>query len=167
MILIPVARESLLDKLNRGIGDVAGANLTITSARQQQVAFTDPVYPGVHELLVTGPAAAAEIRSFDDLGRTLVHVRPSSSYYEHLERFNRARRQAGKSQLRVRRADERLEDDDLLDMVDKGAIPAVIVDSHWRRSGLRSSSTSVCMKTSPSIVVARSPGRCAGTIPNC
>lgn len=136
VIMVPVAREDLLDKLNRGIGDIAAANLTITPARQKRVAFTDPTYPDVRELIVTGPAAP-EAATFDDLAKTEVHVRASSSYFEHLETFNRARRKAGKSKLRVRKADERLEDYDLLDMVDKGLIPAVVVDSHmaslWSR----------------------------------
>ena len=136
VVLVPVAREELLDKLNRGIGDIAAANLTITPARQKLVAFTDPTYPDVHELIVTGPAAPA-VASFDDLAETEVHVRRSSSYFEHLEAFNRERRKAGKSKLRVHKADERLEDYDLLDMVDKGVIPAVVVDSHmvslWSR----------------------------------
>ena len=129
VILIPVARDELLSGLREGRGDVAAASLTITPARQKLVAFSDPTYPGVQELVVTGPAAG-EIVSFEDLTRTRLHVRPFSSYYEHLSEFNDARGKEGKPRIPVRKADERLEDYDLLEMVNTGIIPAVIVDSY-------------------------------------
>ncbi len=129
VILIPVGRDELLPGLVEGRGDIAAASLTITPARQKRVAFSDPTYPGVRELVVTGPAAG-EIESFDDLASTTLHVRESSSYYEHLTALNQARKQEGKPQIPVRSADERLEDYDLLEMVNAGIIPAVIVDSY-------------------------------------
>ena len=57
-------------------------------------------------------------------------MRRSSSYFEHIEALNDARWAQGKPPLRLRAADERLEDFDLLQMVDAGLIPAIVVDSH-------------------------------------
>jgi len=79
--------------------------------------------------VVTGPAAP-EIASFDDLAATKVHIRRSSSYFEHLSLLNEARKKEGKPEIPVYEADEHLEDYDLLDMVNASIIPAVIVDSH-------------------------------------
>ncbi|MEE9281139.1 MAG: transporter substrate-binding domain-containing protein, partial [Myxococcota bacterium] len=55
VILLPVARDELLSGLLEGRGDIAAASLTITPARQKRVAFSDPTYPGIRELVVTGP----------------------------------------------------------------------------------------------------------------
>jgi membrane-bound lytic murein transglycosylase MltF len=129
VVLMPVPRDRLLSDLVAGKGDIAAANLTITPERQARVAFSDPTYPDVSELVVSGPAAPA-IGSLHDLVSTEVHVRRSSSYFEHLSQLNAKRRQAGKPAIPVREADERLEDYDLLEMVDAGIIPAIVVDSH-------------------------------------
>jgi membrane-bound lytic murein transglycosylase MltF len=129
VIVLPTSRDQLLPWLLEGRGDIAAANLTITPERQRLVDFSAPLYPGVSELLVTGPAAT-NVMSLDDLSSTELHLRPSSSYFEHVVSLNRERRKAGGREIPVRAADERLEDHDLLDMVNAGLIPAVIVDSH-------------------------------------
>ena len=129
VVLMPVPRDELLNRLNEGRGDIVAANLTITPARSKLVDFSNPTYPDVRELIVTGPQAP-KIASLDDLVATEIHVRASSSYFEHISALNTARKQAGKAEIPIRRADERLEDYDLLDMVNTGIIPAVIVDSH-------------------------------------
>jgi membrane-bound lytic murein transglycosylase MltF len=129
VVLIPVARNELIPGLVEGRGDIAMANLTKTPGRQKQVAFSDPVYPDVRELVVTGPAAP-KVSSFDDLAGTELHLRPSSSYAEHMKALNAARKKEGQPVIPVRDADENLEDYDLLDMVDKGVLPAIVVDSH-------------------------------------
>ena len=129
VVMIPTPRDQLLPRLLAGRGDLAMANLTITPARRLLADFSIPVYRNVSELLVTGPAAPA-IGTIDDLVRTQILVRHSSSYFEHIEDLNETRWMQGKPPLRVRAADERLEDFDLLQMVDAGLIPAIVVDSH-------------------------------------
>ena len=129
VVIIPVARDDLLPFLLAGKGDLVDANLTITTAREGLVAFSDPTYPQVDELVVTGPAAPP-LETLDDLADTEVHLRPSSSYFEHLSALNRGRSRAGQAEIPVVSADERLEDYDLLEMVNAGLIPAIIVDSH-------------------------------------
>ena len=129
VVIIPVARDDLLPYLVAGKGDVVAANLTITPARQEVVAFSDPTYPDVSELVVTGPAAP-DITSLDDLALLEVHIRKSSSYFEHLVALNKDRAKDGKLEIPVVEADELLEDYDLLELVNAGLIPAIIVDSH-------------------------------------
>ena len=64
--LTPLPRESMLDALIEGRVDVLAANLTVTPERALRVDFADPIYTGVAEIVVAGPAAPA-IESFDDL----------------------------------------------------------------------------------------------------
>ncbi len=129
VILIPVPRDQILPRLVAGRGDIAIANLTITPERRKLVDFSPPNYPGVKELVVTGPAASA-VKSFDDLAAVGVYVRKSSSYHEHLVALNGKRKASGKPEIPIRLADENLEDYDLLDLVNTGITPAIIVDSH-------------------------------------
>jgi membrane-bound lytic murein transglycosylase MltF len=129
IVLIPVPRDELIPGLIAGRGDIAAANLTTTPERQKQVAFSSPIYPDIRELVITGPAAP-QISSLDDLVKTELHLRRSSSYFEHLGTLNADRRKAGKPAIPVVAADENLEDYDLLDMVNSGVLPAIVVDSH-------------------------------------
>jgi membrane-bound lytic murein transglycosylase MltF len=129
VVMIPVPRDDILPALAEGRGDIAAANLTITPGRRQLVDFSIPVYPDVSELVVIGPGTES-VSSLEDFTRTALWVRPSSSYYEHLTALNRERADSGRRPLRIRAADERLEDHDLLEMVNAGLLPAIVVDSH-------------------------------------
>ncbi|CAB1075609.1 Transglycosylase, Slt family [Olavius algarvensis Delta 1 endosymbiont] len=108
---------------------MAVANLTITPERLKQVDFSNPLLTGVKELLVTGPAAPP-VTGLEDLAGQEIHVRKSSSYYESLARLNEAFKKAGKSQMKLTPAEEAFEDEDLLEMVNAGLIPMIVMDSH-------------------------------------
>ncbi|NIQ19957.1 MAG: transporter substrate-binding domain-containing protein [Gammaproteobacteria bacterium] len=129
VLLLPVSRDKLIQNLLAGKGEIIAANLTITTERVEQVDFSDPLYSDISELVITGPAAP-DVKSFDDLILTGLHVRESSSYYEHLTLLNNSRKQEKKRKIPIHKADELLEDHDLLEMVNAGILPAVIVDSH-------------------------------------
>jgi membrane-bound lytic murein transglycosylase MltF len=129
VVIIPVERDELIPYLLAGKGDVVAANLTVTPARQAQVAFTNPTQRNVSELVVSGPKAPP-IAKIEDLVSTKIFVRPSSSYFEHLVALNKSRKNAGKKKFPIVKADEILEDYDLLEMVNAGLLPAVIVDDH-------------------------------------
>lgn len=136
IVMIPVARDDLLPGLIAGRGDIAAARLTQTTAREQKVDFGAPLVTEVKELVVTGPAAP-DIKTFDDLAEVPIHVRRSSSYYESLIRLDGERQAEGKKPLQIVAADERLEDEDLLEMVHAGLFPAAVVDDYigkfWAR----------------------------------
>ena len=129
VVLIPVSRDELIPGLVTGRGDIVMGNLTITPERQKMVDFGPPIHSDVEELVVTGPAAPG-VNTFDDLVETGLHVRRSSSYYEHLEALNVDRMAAGKEPIPIHEGDENLEDYDLLDMVNAGVLGAIVVDSH-------------------------------------
>ena len=129
VVLLPIPRDRLLPALTEGLGDIAAAGLTITPERQKQVDFSDPLMTGVKEIVVTGPTAPP-LESLEDLAGRQIYVRRSSSYYDSLEELNRRFEQAGRRQMTLRPAEEYLEDEDLLEMVDSGLIPIIVVDEH-------------------------------------
>jgi len=132
VVFIPVRRDQLIPGLVEGLGDLAVANLTITSQRRRQVDFSNPMRSGVEELLVSGPAAPP-VTGIDDLAGQAIHVRKSSSYYESLILLNESFKKAGKPQMKLVPAAETFEDEDLLEMVNAGLIPMIVMDSHKAR----------------------------------
>jgi membrane-bound lytic murein transglycosylase MltF len=132
VLIIPVQRDELLPALERGLGDIAAANLTITQSRREKVDFSNSFLTGVSELVVTGPAVEPP-RSLDDLAGQEVHVRRSSSYWRSLEKLNDDFRLRDLKPVEVVPAKEFLQDEDLLEMVNAGLVPAIIVDSHKAR----------------------------------
>ncbi len=128
VLLIPVTRDRLIPGLVEGLGDIAAANLTITPERLQLVDFSAPLLTGVDEIVVTGPSAPT-LASLDDLSGTEIQVRPSSSYYGSLTRLNQRFRDAGRDEVTLTPVEEHFEDEDLLEMVNAGLLPMVVVDS--------------------------------------
>jgi membrane-bound lytic murein transglycosylase MltF len=128
VVFIPVNRDELIPDLLKGVGDIAAAALTITPEREKQVEFSTPFLTGVREIVVTGQDVAPLSRLADLSGKT-IHVRKSSSYYESLVRVNRTFRDAGQSEIKLVFADENLEDEDLLEMVNAGLLPMIVMDS--------------------------------------
>ncbi len=131
-VMIPTARDNLLPYLQEGRGDVAVGNLTITDERQKVVDFSDPFLSNVNEILVSG-LKVPEVRSSKDLSGLEVMVRKSSSYYESLVRLNEELKAAGKKPVNIVVADENLEDEDILEMIEAGLVGLTVVDNHKAR----------------------------------
>ena len=129
VVFIPLRRDELLSALAAGKGDIAAANLTITPERQKLVDFTVSGMANVSEVAVSGPASP-KIASLDDLSGKEVFVRKSSSYYDSLVALNKKFATEKKSPVTLKEAPENLEDEDLLEMLNAGLIPVVIVDKH-------------------------------------
>ena len=70
------------------------------------------------------------LSSIEDLSGKEIYVRRSSSYYESLTRLNESFKNAGKPLVNIKPADEYLEDEDLLEMVNAGLIPMTVVDNY-------------------------------------
>jgi membrane-bound lytic murein transglycosylase MltF len=132
VVFVPVTRDQLLPALLEGRGDVAVANLTVTPARSAQVAFSTPLASDVREVVVTG-AGAPPLRAAEDLSGREVFVRASSSYAESLAELDESLRARGRPPVRVGFVDERLEDEDVLEMVAAGLLPATVVDDSVAR----------------------------------
>ena len=128
-LFIPVPRDQLLAWLAAGKGDIAAASLTITPERRKLVDFSAAGMSNVSEVVVSGPASPS-VTSLDDLSGKEVFVRKSSSYYESLVELNKKFAAAKKPPVSLTEAPETLEDEDLLEMLNAGLIPLVVVDSH-------------------------------------
>jgi membrane-bound lytic murein transglycosylase MltF len=126
---IPANRDELIDKLVGGYGDIAAAGLTITDSRRRLADFTIPYLTGVDEVIVTHKLAFIP-STIEDLAGRKIFVRKSSSYYESLTAFNKKLRKSGKRPVEVIAADENLETEDILELVNTGAVDFTVSDSH-------------------------------------
>lgn len=132
VVVVPTARDEIFERLLKGQADVAAGILSVTESRARQVAFSDPIYPKVAPVFVTGPGTTAmtgAIASIDDLASIPIHLQPSSSFYEEAIKANAARVAAGKAPLEIVEADEDLHIEDILDLVATGVIPATLAEA--------------------------------------
>jgi membrane-bound lytic murein transglycosylase MltF len=127
--IIPVRRDQLLPFLAQGYGDIVFANLTITEQRQEVVDFARPFTTDAKELLVTHSSKPA-LTSIDEMAGLEVHVRFSSSYYESLLALNKELESKGLPLISIVPVDPRLEDEDVLELVNEGLLPATVTDEH-------------------------------------
>jgi len=128
VIFLPVTRDQLIPALLEGHGDIAAASLTITPNRLEEVDFSDPLTRGgVSEIVVTGPGAAPVVR-VEDLSGQKVYVRASSNYFESLQGLNARLANEGLRPVEIVPVDERLETEDILEMVNAGVYPITVAD---------------------------------------
>jgi membrane-bound lytic murein transglycosylase MltF len=136
LVFIAVSRDRLFPALAEGRGDIAAAGLTITAEREKQADFATPFITGVRQLVVTAPGEAA-VATPEALSGRQVYVRKSSAAHEHLLALNASLAAAGKPPVNIGQASEALEDEDILEMVNTGMMPATVVDHHiaefWRQ----------------------------------
>jgi membrane-bound lytic murein transglycosylase MltF len=130
---IPVRPNQLETALNDGIGDLIAYPLVVTPEREQRVAFTIPVQTDVKQILITGKSFGP-ISSLEDLGGKKVYVNPLTTYYGNLEKINESLHKQGKPPILIQSAGKRLLDEDLMEMVNAGLIPATVTNSE--RAGL-------------------------------
>jgi membrane-bound lytic murein transglycosylase MltF len=125
IVIIPTTRDRLLPALAEGYGDVAIGAFTVTDLRRKTVEFSVPTVSGIEDVVVTKKGAPGIVTETDLAGRE-IHVRRSSSYYEDLVALNERLKKAGARPVSIKEADARLEDEDILQMVDAGIIPATV-----------------------------------------
>ncbi len=129
VVFLPVPFEELLPALIEGRGDVAAAGLTITAERREKVAFTQPYLTGVDEVVVTAPGVRG-IDSLDDLAGRRVVVTRGTSYASHLRALSAELGGRGLAPIDVVEADGKLQSEDVLEMVNAGALELTVVDGH-------------------------------------
>ncbi len=122
---IPLRPEQLHRALAEGIGDIIGYPVIVTPEREKEVLFTAAIYSDVKQVIVSGPKAAP-LSSLDDLSGKEVYVNPLTAYYETLQHLNESLQKANKAPIRIKSADPNLTDEDLLEMVNAGLIPATV-----------------------------------------
>ena len=136
VIILPLPREMLLPALIDGKVDLVAAQLPVTPELQRHVAFSDPTRTNVKQILVTGPDSSA-IHSIEDLAGKEVFARDFGGYAQGLRTLNLYFTAHGMPPVVIREPPPNLEDDDLLEMVNAGLIPAVVVDDYlavfWKK----------------------------------
>ena len=99
--------------------------MAVTPEREQQVAFSVPIQTGVKQILVTGKDFG-RVSSLQDLGGKKIFVNPLTSYYGNLEKVNDSLRRQGKPTILIEGAGKNLLDEDLMEMVNAGILPATV-----------------------------------------
>jgi len=122
---IPVRLDQLEAALTEGLGDVIANGIVVTPEREKRVAFSTPIFTNVTQIIVTGSGFGAA-STLADLGGKEVYVNPLSTYYDNLQKANETLQKAGKAPIVIKAADKNLTEDDLLQMVNAGLIPATV-----------------------------------------
>jgi membrane-bound lytic murein transglycosylase MltF len=125
IVIIPTTRDRLLPALAEGYGDVAIGAFAITDLRREIVEFSAPTMRGIENVVVTGKGAPAVLAEADLAGAE-IYVQRVSSYYEDLVALNERLTSAGLRPVSIQDVDAGLEEEDVLQMVDAGIIPATV-----------------------------------------
>jgi membrane-bound lytic murein transglycosylase MltF len=124
--------DRLVPDLLDGRGDVA-ANVPVTFEFDEHVLFATPVRSGIREVVVTG--AGERLVSLEDVGGRTIHVRDQSRHHASLLRLNRQLKAIARPPAKIVIAAAR-DDEELLERVNRGDIPATIIDDYiferWR-----------------------------------
>ena len=121
---LPVSIDALGQALLQGKGDVIGFPVIVTPEREKEVLFTTPIAQA-KQVLVTGPSAP-EISNLDELSGKEIYVNPVTANYDSLRQLSDHFRQQGKPPILIKEADHNLTDEDLLEMVSAGLMPATV-----------------------------------------
>jgi len=136
VIFLPLPREMLPSALTEGKVDLVAAQLPVTTELKQHVDFSDPTRTNVNQILVTGPGTPP-VASLEDLSGREVFARELGGYDRSLLTLSEKLKAQGKAPITVREPPPYLEDDDLLEMVNAGLIPAIVVDDYlavfWKK----------------------------------
>jgi membrane-bound lytic murein transglycosylase MltF len=125
VIFLPMRPDQLEAALTQGLGDMIAYGVVITPEREQQVAFSVPIQKDVPQIVVTGPELAS-VSNFDGMAGKDIYVNPITTYYDNLKKVSDAQQKAGKPALEIKAADKNLDQDDLIEMVNAGLIPATV-----------------------------------------
>ncbi len=123
--IVAVPYDQLYQKLEAGYGDLVASPMLVTRAAGERVDFTTPFTAEAKEVLVThkGDTPADGL---DALAGRTIHIRRSSGFHQTLLELNGRIAASGKPAMKLVAADEHLSDDELLEMVDAGLIPATV-----------------------------------------
>src|ERR1700733_10780818 len=122
---IPVRPDQVEKALTQGVGDLIAYALTVTPERERRVAFSSPIETDVKQIVVTGKGFGP-VASLQDLSGKKIFVNPLTTYPANLEKVNDSLSKQGKPPILIQSADKNLLDEDLLEMVNAGIIPATV-----------------------------------------
>lgn len=121
--------NQLINSLVKGEGDIVAAGLSISPEREALVDFTEPYIKDIDEILISHTQAPF-VEKFEDLSGKKIVVVANSSYVINLQRINLALGGLGLQPAEIIQADELLEAEDILEMVNAGLFDYTVVDKH-------------------------------------
>ena len=128
VVVVPVRRDQLLPALLSGRGDVIAVMVTDTPERRKVVDFPEAGFQ-VTEVFVSNAATPAPA-TLGDLSAREVWVRRGSAYFESLNDLNRDFAVRKLKPVVIRELDPTIEDDEALEMVNAGVIPATVTNRY-------------------------------------
>jgi len=129
VMFVPVAHDDLIPALLDGRGDIVAAGKLVTAWRKEKVDFTNPTQTNISSIIVTGPGVPT-LNSVQELAGREVYLRESDVSADNVKKFNAELVAAGKPPVKITAAPEVLADEDLLEMVNAGLVPATMVDDY-------------------------------------
>jgi membrane-bound lytic murein transglycosylase MltF len=122
---VPMRLDQIEAALTEGVGDIIAFGIVVTPDREKRVAFSTPIQTDVTQIIVTG-SSFGTVSTIADLGGKEVYVNPLTTYYDNMQKANESLQKAGKTPIVIKAADKNLMDDDLVQMVNAGLIPATV-----------------------------------------
>jgi membrane-bound lytic murein transglycosylase MltF len=136
VVFLPVTRGDAMQRITDGRADIVAEGIPIIPEVQAVADCSDPLREGANQIVVTGPSAPP-LSSVDDLSGKEVYVRKVSRYWVSLTHLNERLKAAGKPEVILKAADDNLEDEDILDMVNAGLVGITVLDdlkaSFWSK----------------------------------
>lgn len=122
---LPMRPDQIEAALTQGVGDIIAYGIVVTPDREKRVAFSTPIETNVSQIIVTGKDFGP-VSTLADLGGKEVYANPLTTSYQNLQTVNEQLRKDGKAPIIIKAADKILLDDDLVQMVNAGLIPATV-----------------------------------------
>jgi membrane-bound lytic murein transglycosylase MltF len=120
---LPMRLDQLEAALTEGVGDMIASGIVVTPEREKRVAFSTPIQTDVTQIIVTR-TGQDKLSTLADLSGKEVYANPLTTYYQNLQKADEQLQNSGKAPMILKAADKNLMDDDLVQMVNAGLIPA-------------------------------------------
>lgn len=123
--------DRMFEMLRHGEADIVASNLTVTAQRKDSVDFTRPLYQ-TRQVLVqrliqrADSSSGIAIHDSTELNKLPIWVHKYSSFFEQLNEISKRSGQL----IHIEQAPGEISTDDLIRLVDDGAIPATITDEN-------------------------------------
>jgi membrane-bound lytic murein transglycosylase MltF len=122
---IPLRPDQAEAALVQGVGDLVAYPVVVTKEREQSIAFSVPLQTGVKQIVVAGPDYGP-LSSVQGLSGKEIYVSPITVAYQRLLQINDQFKKQGKTPITITPSDPNLMEDDIIEMVNAGLVPATV-----------------------------------------
>jgi membrane-bound lytic murein transglycosylase MltF len=126
-VFIPAGRDRLIPMLAEGRGDLVATLIGVSEERAKAVDFSDAFYDKAKGIIVSGPGVPPLSRLEDLSGREVYYFK-NTIPYEKLTALSETFKKEGRAPIALIPADETLQSDDLIEMVNAGLVPMTVAE---------------------------------------